>query len=82
MLRPTDNNKIIQFLAALNHGRAAENPLWIEITGLKILPRLEVDDIGKITVTPTAGFPVKAFLNKETGEVKMFTARRFGRSEQ
>lgn len=75
-MKPIDPLKVIKYLAILNEGREAANPLWIEAQGLNALVRLDVDAT-HITFFPTEGFPVKIFLNTETDEMKLINARKF-----
>lgn len=79
-MQPIDPNKVTTFLNALNQGTDPANPLWIEVSGTSALIKMDIEDAGKITFNGNSGFPVKAFINTQTGELKLFNARRFSRS--
>lgn len=74
-MKPIDQSKVEAFLNALNQ----ENPgLWIEMSGVNALTRIEPND-SSVIFYPNSGFPVKGFINTQTGEIKLITARRFSR---
>lgn len=79
-MNPVDPEKVTAFLAGWNAGRPADNPLWKEVEGTSALIKMEVPENGPVVFHPNEGFPIKAFLNTETGEVRTFNARRFSRS--
>ncbi len=57
----------------LNHGPGK----WVPITNFVALTQVTYNVFKKPVFDPNTGFPVVAFLNQQTGEVKMFDARRF-----
>jgi hypothetical protein len=50
---------------------------WVEIKGFVSMTGVDYPDTGGIKFDSKRGYPVKAFLNKDTGEVKLFTAKIF-----
>lgn len=76
-MKPQDRAKIDALLAELNTGRET-NPLWKEVVDVGVLIKIEIpENGGDIKFFGNSGFPVKAFINIETGELKLYTARRF-----
>jgi len=51
-------------------------PNWIATDGLRTLTGMNVEN-EVITFTPNNGIPLKVFVNTESGEIKIFDARKF-----
>lgn len=60
----------------LNKERIAadKKPLWVEIKRPHALTSVEIDDEGNVKFFPEVGFIVKAMVNVDTGEMKLFPA--------
>jgi len=50
---------------------------WIALQGFSGITRFDYDIKGNSVFNPNLGFPVKAFWNQSTGEIKVFDARKF-----
>ncbi len=50
---------------------------WIPVEGFNTITKLDFDATGGAIFNPNSGYPLKAFINTSTGEVKVFDARRF-----
>jgi hypothetical protein len=54
------------------------SPGWVDVAGFHAITSFEFPVYGKgATFNPSAGFPVKIFVNNITGEVKLFAAALF-----
>lgn len=76
-MNPIDPNKVTEFLNGWNTGRPADNPLWIDTTSTFALMQMDIADTGAVTFQGARGYPLKAFKNLETQEIRIFDARRF-----
>jgi hypothetical protein len=68
-----DREKITNKIAKLNK-RERGNP-WDEVEGFNILPSITFD--GGHPATANRGVAVKIFINKDTGETRIFPAEAF-----
>ena len=68
-----DPIKVAAKLAELN---ALNQGTWIEGAGLHAVTQFESIDNG-VKFNPYVGFPLKIFVNLQTGEVKTYSARAF-----
>lgn len=50
---------------------------WLPIDGFNTITKLNFDSDGNAIFEGNSGYPLKAFVNTKTGEVKTFDARRF-----
>jgi hypothetical protein len=50
---------------------------WIAMNGFTALTVVTIEDNGTVTFNPNSGFPLKSFLNTQTGEVRSFSAHKF-----
>ncbi len=76
-MKPIDPKKVESFLASWNSDRPANSPLWGELTGTHVLLEMDINSDGSIKFKPNNGYPLKAFVNLETQEIRLFNARRF-----
>lgn len=74
---PIDENKVRAFLATWNKGRPSNDPLWTETTGEFALMKMNIGQNNIVTFDGNVGYPLKAFKNKDTQEIRIFDARRF-----
>lgn len=74
-MKPIDPIKVKDFLAKLNNNVVPSR--WVELEGVSSLMKTEIKDDGQIVFSPTEGHLVKGFLDVNTGEIKLITARRF-----
>lgn len=75
-----DNSKIARKLAELNQG--LDEPEWEQAQGFHALTGFEFGSKEKRPVfKPDFGIPIKAFVNKRTGEFKIFPALNFVKDE-
>ncbi len=65
--------QIIESLNALTPGQ-----IWIALDGTQALTTVVNNGSGNISFNPASGIIVKAFLNQNTGEIKLFPAKIFG----
>lgn len=75
MEKPVNPIKITNFLISLN--KELNTPVWVEIQGTNALVKMDIDNTGKVTFNSNSGFPIKGFLNTETGEIRIFSERIF-----
>ena len=64
-------------LGGLIHVRSVE---WVALEGFNALTKFDFLSNGGAVFTPTAGYPVKIFVNTSTGEMKIFPAAQFLRN--
>ena len=74
-MHPIDPAKVAKFLALWNK----EKIVWMELLGTHALMEMSIGTDNSITFQNARGYPIKAFRNMETGEVRMFDARIFAK---
>lgn len=77
-MSPQENSRAIEnFVRWLNLNKETAPGPWVPVQGFNAITKFEFGPSGSFVFTPIVGFPVKAFLNTQTGEVKMYDARNF-----
>lgn len=78
---PINPRKVAAFLATLNGVGGilpAAAPQWVEVQGTNALMKMDINPVnGTVIYNPGIGFPVKGFINLQTGEIKLYNARIF-----
>jgi hypothetical protein len=69
---PVKVNNQVGLLNRLTPGQT-----WVPLIGFNALTTCYFSTTGQLMFNPNYGFPVKAFLNQVTGEVRMFNAKLF-----
>ena len=71
-----DKAKVDEVISELNGD--LKSPIWFPVDGFKLFPNISYKPGRKdVTVTPSSGYPVKLFVNVNTGEVKAYAASLF-----
>ncbi len=71
-----NNKKVQEVLKELNGER--KKPIWFPVDGFKLLPEVTYKKARKdVSINPSSGYPVKIFVNIQTGEIKVFAAILF-----
>jgi len=73
---PINQEAVDIFLATLNKGNP-DSPLWIELDGTHSIMEMALGANNVVTFNMNRGYPLKAFKNLTTQEVKIYDARRF-----
>jgi hypothetical protein len=72
---PQENRqRVLTKIASLN---ASDGGNWVELQGFNALTTVFYQANGSVVFNPNYGFPIKAFLNQVSGEIKVFDARNF-----
>lgn len=69
-----DQKKVEKHLSALHKRFGGE---WIAVSGFGAITDIELISPGKHNFKPNFGYVVKRFINKNTGEMKIFPASLF-----
>jgi hypothetical protein len=71
-----DEDKIKEKLANL---KEETGHVWLPLTDVSALTSVDISDPEMPRFKPGTGYPVKAFINTVTGEVRMFSTQIFKR---
>jgi hypothetical protein len=72
---PVKPEKIKEFLDEWNKGLS--KPIWEQTQGTYAMMQMNLGVNNVVNFNPNFGYPVVAFLNKDTKEIRIFDARRF-----